>query len=62
MKVESRRERIRLLTKRDGAGCYYCKVELMEDQITFDHYIPQAAGGTWDIREFAYFLSEVQQP
>jgi hypothetical protein len=49
MKVESRRERIRLLTKRDGAGCYYCKVELMEDQITFDHYIPQSAGGTWDL-------------
>lgn len=52
----NRQRRIALLRKRDGDGCFYCrhlpggKQTLSDEQVTFDHYIPQAAGGTWDLK------------
>lgn len=45
----SRDKRIRLLAERDGSGCFYCKKALLDSDITFDHYIPRSAGGSWEL-------------
>lgn len=48
--VMTRAERIELLTIRDGADCFLCGKEFKEESdITFDHWIPQSRGGTWDL-------------
>lgn len=49
MRADARRRLVELCVERDGPGCFYCKVDLMDDEVTLDHYIPLAAGGTWDV-------------
>ncbi len=51
IKVElSREQRIRIITERDGPGCFLCGESFKsEKDITFDHWIPRSRGGTWDI-------------
>jgi hypothetical protein len=48
----SRAERIRHITKRDGPNCFFpgCGAPFdSEEDITFDHWIPQSKGGTWHV-------------
>lgn len=50
--VMSREERIEALIKRDGPDCFHpdCgKPFKTKEDITFDHWIPQSLGGTWDL-------------
>jgi len=48
--IMTRAERIELLTARDGFNCFLCGGEFKEEvDITFDHWIPQSRGGSWDI-------------
>lgn len=48
----TREERIAIITERDGPNCYFpdCgKPFIRQDDITFDHWIPQSKGGTWHV-------------
>lgn len=46
----SREERIALITERDGPDCFLCGDPFKSKMdITFDHWIPQSKGGTWEI-------------
>lgn len=47
----SREERIAALMERDGPDCFLCKKEFKNGKVdmTFDHWIPQCKGGTWDL-------------
>lgn len=54
----SREEIISLVLKRDGASCYHpdCRKKFQEiggkvdrEDVTIDHWYPQARGGTWDL-------------
>lgn len=48
----SRAERIEHITGRDGPNCFFpgCgKPFELEEDITFDHWIPQSKGGTWHV-------------
>lgn len=47
----TRDERIEALVHRDGLSCQYpgCEKPLDKEDITFDHWIPQSKGGTWDL-------------
>lgn len=48
--VLTRAERIEALVLRDGADCFLCRKPFKEElDITFDHWIPQSKGGTWDL-------------
>ena len=48
--VMTREERIEALVEKWGPNCFSCGNEFKEEvDITFDHWIPQCAGGTWDI-------------
>jgi hypothetical protein len=50
--AELREWRIREIESRDGPNCFYppcLKPFKSKDEITFDHWIPQSKGGTWDI-------------
>lgn len=47
-----RAERIAALIERDGPNCQFpgCNKPFADDSdITFDHWMPRAAGGTWDL-------------
>lgn len=49
--VLTRNERIALLAERDGPDCFLCSNPFKtEDAITFDHWIPQSKGGTWELK------------
>jgi len=46
----TRAEQIALIAHRDGPDCFLCHLPFeTPDLITFDHWIPQSKGGTWDI-------------
>lgn len=48
----TRAERIEKITLRDGPNCFFpgCgKPFEQEEDITFDHWIPQSKGGTWHV-------------
>lgn len=48
--VLTREERIDALVLRDGEGCFLCKKPFkLDEDITFDHWIPRSKGGTWDL-------------
>lgn len=48
--VFTRAERIEIISLRDGTDCFLCHKPFKEESdITFDHWIPQSKGGTWDI-------------
>lgn len=50
--LELRAWRLKTITERDGYFCFHpdCRKPFTEDsEITFDHWIPQSRGGTWDI-------------
>lgn len=50
--MELREWRIREIESRDGPNCFYppCgKPFKTKEEITFDHWIPQSKGGTWDL-------------
>lgn len=51
MRSEDRRKLVKSIAKRDAKGalmCFYCEDDLEFEDVTLDHYIPLAAGGTWD--------------
>lgn len=51
-RMMTRQERIDELIRRDGPLCFSpeCgKPFKTQDEMTFDHWIPQSKGGTWDI-------------
>jgi hypothetical protein len=51
-RVMTRDERIDILIHRDGDLCFYpeCgKPFKTRDEMTFDHWLPQSKGGTWEI-------------
>lgn len=52
MKMETRIEIIRQLVERDGPGCFYCSSELMEPEVTFDHFVPRSKGGENTVENF----------
>lgn len=41
--------RKRALRDRYGSACFYCGVSLTLAEMTIDHYVPRARGGTDDI-------------
>lgn len=45
---EKRQIKIKLARKR-GQRCYICGEHFNLDQLTIDHFIPLADGGTWDM-------------
>jgi hypothetical protein len=50
--AELREWRIQEITERDGPNCFYppCLQPFKSrEDITFDHWIPQSKGGTWEI-------------
>jgi len=48
--ILTRAERLEGLVFRDGPNCFLCSLEFKEEtDITFDHWIPQSKGGTWDL-------------
>ena len=50
MKELSRQERVHFILKRDGAHCVICDKPFMPNsEITIDHWIPKAAGGSDDL-------------
>lgn len=56
IKVLTRQERIEILTERDGPDCFFCKEPFVsQEDITFDHWIPQSRGGTWEISNLRLF-------
>jgi hypothetical protein len=52
MRMETRQQIIRALVQRDGPGCFYCKTELVEHEITFDHFVPRSKGGKNTVENF----------
>lgn len=51
-RVWDRPSRIEYLSNKYGYKCFHpdCGLEFRnDDEVTFDHWIPQALGGTWDI-------------
>lgn len=51
MRSDERRKLVRKLARRDGGmQCFYCVVPLELGDETLDHFIPLAAGGTWDTK------------
>jgi len=50
IKVLTREERIEILTERDGPDCFLCGEPFVsQEDVTFDHWVPQSRGGTWEI-------------
>lgn len=47
--MASRKEIVEDLIEQYGSVCFYCQRELMFEDITLDHYIPRAAGGSNDL-------------
>ena len=48
--VLTRAERIAILIDRDGPDCFLCKKPFTStDKYTFDHWMPQSKGGTWEV-------------
>lgn len=51
--MEQREWRLKKLSKRDGFFCFHPSCPDPEfksnEDVTFDHWIPQSKGGTWDI-------------
>lgn len=52
MRMETRRQIIEALVQRDGPGCFYCRAELLDDEITFDHFVPRSKGGENTVENF----------